>query len=56
MLLSEIITEVMGDVGEDTADTALVALMLTWAKATLRRFGLFTRSRPFKTTSSVTLS
>lgn len=56
MLVSEIISEVIQDVGGDTSDTDLTSLMLNWAKSTLRRFPIFSRSRLFNTTSSVTLS
>jgi len=56
MLISEIITEVIQDVGGDTSDTDLDALMLVWTKGTLRRFPMFARSRQIKTIGSVTLS
>ena len=56
MLISAIITEIVGDVGGDTSDTDLIALMLTWVKGALRRFPMFTRSRSFKTTSTVSVS
>jgi len=45
MLISEIITEVITEIGGDTSDSTLVANMLLFAKGALRRFPLFSRSR-----------
>ena len=56
MTISEIITEVMGDVGADTTDSGLTALMLTWTKATLRRFPRFARNRMMRAKKSGSLS
>ena len=56
MLISQIITDVILDIGGDTADTTLSTNMLAWVKSTLRRFTLFTRTRVFKTTSSVSVT
>jgi len=56
VLISDIIGEVIVDVGGDVADTELTTNLLSWAKSTLRRFPLFTRSRLLKTTSTITLS
>jgi len=55
MLLSEIITEVISDVGGDTTDTDLQGKMLIFAKGALRRFPLFSRSRLLIGTSYATL-
>ncbi len=56
MLISEIISDVILDVGGESGDTTLTTNMLAWAKSALRRFALFTRARPFKTTSTVSVS
>jgi hypothetical protein len=55
MLISEIILEVISDVGADSTDTVLIGKMLTFAKGSLRRFPLFTKSRLLYITSYATL-
>ena len=55
MLISEIIGEVLSDVGEDSGDTDLIAKVLIFAKGALRRFPLFCRSRLLMDTSYATL-
>ena len=56
MLISEVITEVITEVGGDTTDTTLIANMLIFAKGALRRFPLFSRSRLLIGTSYATLA
>jgi hypothetical protein len=55
MLISDIILEVIDEVGGDQADTGLVAKMLTFAKGALRRFPLFCRERLISDVSYATL-
>jgi len=55
MLVSEIITEVISEVGGDTSDTDLAAKMLIFAKGALRRFPLFAKARLFNIISYATL-
>lgn len=55
MLISEIITEVINEVGGDTTDTDLIAKMLIFAKGALRRFPLFAKSRLLTNISYATL-
>jgi len=56
MIISDIINEVITEVGGDTSDTALQANMLIFAKGALRRFPLFSRDRLLIDTSYATLS
>ncbi len=56
MLISELISEIITEVGGDTTDTALTAAMLVFAKGALRRFPLFSRNRLLVDTSYSTLS
>lgn len=55
MIISDIITEVISEVGGDTSDTDLQAKMLIFAKGALRRFPLFSKARLFNITSYATL-
>lgn len=55
MLISELIDEVISDVGEDTEDSDLVSKMLNFAKGALRRFPLFCRNRLLVDISYATL-
>lgn len=55
MLISEIITEVISEVGGDTTDTDLIAKMLILAKGALRRFPLFAKARLLTNVSYATL-
>jgi len=55
MLISEIITEVIEEVGGDSEDSTLSSKMLTFAKGALRRFPLFCRDRLLYTISYATL-
>ena len=45
MIISDIINEVVSEVGGDTSDTDLAAKMLIFAKGALRRFPLFSKAR-----------
>ena len=56
MLISEIILEVIAEVGADSEDSALITKMLGFTKGALRRFPLFAKSRLFNLISSDTLS
>jgi len=56
MIMSDLITEVITEVGGDTSDTTLTANMLIFAKGALRRFPLFSRDRLLIDTSYATLS
>ena len=47
MIISDIISEVITDVGGDTTDTGLAAKMLVFTKGAMRKFPLFSRSRIF---------
>ena len=55
MLISDIITEIITEVGGDVSDSALIAKMLIFVKGALRRFPLFARSRLLYVTSYATL-
>lgn len=52
MLISDVILEVISDVGADSDDSVLVTKMLGFAKGALRRFPLFTKSRLLYITST----
>ena len=56
MIISDIITEVITEVGGDTSDTDLASKFLTFAKGALRRFPLFSKSRLLYITSYATLA
>lgn len=56
MLISEIIDEVITEIGGDTTDTTLEANMLIFAKNALRRFPLYTRDRLLIDTAYSTLN
>ncbi len=56
MLISEIINEIISEVGGDVDDTDLQGKLLTCAKGALRRFPLFCRNRLLIDTSYATLS
>lgn len=56
MLISDVILEVISDVGADSDDSVLVTKMLGFAKGALRRFPLFTKSRLLYITSTATLT
>jgi hypothetical protein len=56
MLISEIISEVIDEVGGDSSDTGLATKLLTCAKGALRRFPLYCRDRLLYATSYATLS
>jgi hypothetical protein len=56
MLISDIITEIITEVGGDVSDSALIAKMLIFVKGALRRFPLFAKSRLLYVTSYATLS
>jgi len=56
MIISELITEIISEVGGDTADTDLAAKMLIFVKGALRRAQLFCRHRLLADTSYATLS
>jgi len=55
MIMSDVINEVISEVGGDVTDTTLSAKMLIFAKGALRRFPLFTKSRLLYVTSYATL-
>jgi len=55
MLISEIITEVIDEIGGDSEDSTLSAKLLTFAKGALRRFPLLCRDRLLYATSYATL-
>lgn len=56
MLISEIISDAIGDVGGDTTDSELVAHFLRFTKSALRRFPRWCRGRLIRTKKSGTLS
>jgi len=55
MLISEVINEVIDEIGGDSEDSALSAKLLTFAKGALRRFPLFCRDRLLYAISYATL-
>lgn len=56
MLISDIITEIMTDVGADLSDTVLTGKMLTFLKGGLRMIPVKARSRLLTAVSSVSLA
>lgn len=56
MIISDIINEVISEVGGDTSDTDLQAKMLIFAKGALRRFPLFSKARLLTIISYATLT
>lgn len=56
MIISSILSEVAQEIGADTTDTGLQAILLTCAKGALRRFPLFAKSRLLYITSYATLT
>ena len=56
MLISEIIGEIISEVGEDSEDTALSAALLSFAKGAIRKIQLFSRERLLIGTSYATVS
>lgn len=55
MIISEILTEIIEEVGGDTSDTALATKMLGFFKAGLREIPAYVRDRNFYFTSTYTL-
>ena len=56
MLISEIRDEIISEVGQDTSDTTLAALIFGFIKSALRRFPRHTKTRLLLDTSYATLS
>lgn len=56
MLISELITEIIDEVGGDNTDTDLIGKMLGFIKGALRRVSLFCRGRLLIDTSYATLA